>query len=202
MLEDAGRDRRRGGAGTIRDPRSAIRSYAAIETELGWVGVICSARGICATTLPRPTPIDAVDRLPLAAADQEASVETVGALAEQIDAIIRDEPATLALPLDLASGTPFQQAVWRAVLTIPAGETRSYGWVAAEIGCPRGAHAVGQAISRNPLPLLVPCHRVVAADGSLGGYGAGVESLPTKRSLLRREGVHYDGPTLEMIRAT
>jgi methylated-DNA-[protein]-cysteine S-methyltransferase len=178
------------------------RTYTVIETDLGWVGAIRSAHGICRTTLPRPTPLDAIEGLNLLPSDQEAEAEDFGPLAEQIGAIGRGERMAVPATLDLSGGTPFQQAVWQAVLTIPFGETRSYGWIAAEIGKPLSAHAVGQAVSRNPLPLLIPCHRVVAADGSLGGYGAGNESLPTKRSLLHREGVHYDGPTLEMIRGT
>jgi O-6-methylguanine DNA methyltransferase len=111
-----------------------------------------------------------------------------------------DMPAGEAL--DLSCGTPFQQAVWTAVLSIPRGETRSYGWVAEVIGKPLAAHAVGQAVARNPLPLFIPCHRVTAAGGGLGGYGPGQRALPTKRSLLRREGVHFDGPVLEQIRDT
>jgi len=81
-------------------------------------------------------------------------------------------------------GTDFQKQVWNVLLRIPCGETRSYAWVAAELGRPRGPRAVGQANARNPLPIIVPCHRVVAADGSLGGFSCGLEN---KRRLLRLE---------------
>jgi methylated-DNA-[protein]-cysteine S-methyltransferase len=87
------------------------------------------------------------------------------------------------LPLDL-DGSPFQLKVWSALLEIPYGETRSYGEVAASVGVPRAARAVGQANGRNPLPIVVPCHRVIAADGSLGGFGSG---LDIKRMLLELE---------------
>jgi methylated-DNA-[protein]-cysteine S-methyltransferase len=85
------------------------------------------------------------------------------------------------------AGTPFQQAVWRALRDIPAGQTRSYGQVAAAIGAPRAVRAVGAANGRNPIAIVVPCHRVIGADGTLTGYGGG---LPRKRWLLAHEARH------------
>ena len=81
--------------------------------------------------------------------------------------------------------TAFQRRVYAAILRVPPGQTRSYQWVAAHIGSPRGARAVGNALRRNPFAPQVPCHRVVRADGSLGGYSGG---LAKKRALLRAEG--------------
>ncbi len=90
--------------------------------------------------------------------------------------------------LDLAaSGTEFQRAVWNALLTIPYGETRSYGEIARSIGQPQAARGVGAANGANPIGLIVPCHRVIGADGSLTGYGGG---LPLKRALLAHEAAH------------
>lgn len=91
------------------------------------------------------------------------------------------------LPTRLDQGTAFQQAVWEALRTIPAGETRTYGEVAAAAGSPEAARAAGQAVGANPLPLVVPCHRVVPASGGIGGYGAGT-GPPLKRRLLEAEG--------------
>ena len=82
------------------------------------------------------------------------------------------------------NGTTFQLAVWKQLLKIPYGETRSYGQVAAALGQPGAARAVGMANHRNPVPIVIPCHRVVAAGGGLGGYGGGVE---LKRRLLQLE---------------
>ncbi|MCL4425379.1 MAG: methylated-DNA--[protein]-cysteine S-methyltransferase [Firmicutes bacterium] len=90
------------------------------------------------------------------------------------------------LPLDLSAGTPFQQAVWDALQAIPYGQTLSYRELAIAVGRPGGPRAVGQALGANPVPIVVPCHRVIAADGSLGGFGGG---LPLKARLLRLEGV-------------
>ncbi|MFN4353750.1 methylated-DNA--[protein]-cysteine S-methyltransferase [Parvibaculum sp.] len=84
------------------------------------------------------------------------------------------------------SGTAFQLSVWRALSAIPFGETRSYAEIAREIGNPKGMRAVGLANGKNPIPIIVPCHRVIGADGSLTGFGGG---LPTKKWLLEFEGL-------------
>jgi O-6-methylguanine DNA methyltransferase len=89
-------------------------------------------------------------------------------------------------PLDLSGGTEFQQAVWRELRKISPGKTRSYGEVAQAIGKPKAVRAVGDACGANPVPVLVPCHRVLAARGKIGGFGGG---LDWKRRLLAREGV-------------
>ena len=88
------------------------------------------------------------------------------------------------LPL-APQGTHFQQKVWAALRDIPYGQTRSYKDVARAVDCPLGCQAVGQANSRNPIPILIPCHRVIAADGSIGGWRGGPEM---KRALLDLEG--------------
>ena len=87
------------------------------------------------------------------------------------------------VPLD-TGGTPFEKMVWGELMRIPYGKTSSYGEVARKVGNPRGALAVGMANSKNPIPILVPCHRVIASDGSLGGYAGG---LIMKTQLLRLE---------------
>ena len=103
------------------------------------------------------------------------------------------QPTTLP-PLDLSRGTPFQRQVWRALLEIPAGETRSYGEIAEAVGASGAARAVGAACGANPIPVIVPCHRVLAAGKKLGGFSAG---LKWKRLLLEREagtaGLLYNG---------
>lgn len=92
---------------------------------------------------------------------------------------------TFDLPL-APQGTPFQQQVWTALLQIPYGQTRSYRDIALAVNCPNGFRAVGMANSRNPIPILIPCHRVIGADGSLGGYSGGIQ---LKRALLQIEGL-------------
>jgi len=103
---------------------------------------------------------------------------------EQLEAYFEGRLRAFDLPLAPA-GTAFQRQVWAALATIPWGQTRSYGELAAAIGRPGSARAVGAANGRNPLPIVVPCHRVIGADGSLTGFGGG---LPAKRHLLQLEG--------------
>ncbi len=93
---------------------------------------------------------------------------------EQILEYLASERTHFDVPLDLR-GTPFQRAVWDALLEIPYGESRSYADVARAVGRPKAQRAVGSANNANPVSLIVPCHRVIAADGSLGGYGGGQE---------------------------
>ena len=90
------------------------------------------------------------------------------------------------LPLDLQGGTAFQRAVWTALLGIPAGQTVSYGAISQRIGKPAAVRAVGAAVGRNPVSVVVPCHRVLGGDGALTGYAGG---LDRKTALLRLEGV-------------
>ncbi|MCP3678709.1 MAG: methylated-DNA--[protein]-cysteine S-methyltransferase [Deltaproteobacteria bacterium] len=102
------------------------------------------------------------------------------------------EGRTVEFSLPLApSGTPFQRSVWRLLTTIPYGETKSYGWIAEQLGMRSGARAVGGACGSNPIPIIIPCHRVIASNGAIGGYsGGGIgEGLSTKKRLLALEGV-------------
>ncbi|NDJ10933.1 MAG: methylated-DNA--[protein]-cysteine S-methyltransferase [Acidobacteriia bacterium] len=101
----------------------------------------------------------------------------------QIREYLAGERAEFDLPLDM-EGSDFQIEVWQALRNIPYGETRSYRDIARAVNRPKGFQAIGQANTRNPLPLIVPCHRVIAVDGSMGGYGGGLER---KRILLETE---------------
>ncbi len=91
-------------------------------------------------------------------------------------------------PLDWTGKTEFQKSVWRQILKISLGRTKSYGEIAQAIGNPKAVRAVGGACGANPVPVLVPCHRVLAANNKLGGFGGG---LGWKRSLLKREGIKF-----------
>lgn len=115
-----------------------------------------------------------------AAAGRVASTE---AAREQIDAYFAHELRVFRLPLD-PSGTEFQRRVWFALADIPYGETESYASLAARVGNPKACRAVGMTNGRNPLPLVLPCHRVIGSNGSLTGYGGG---LDLKQRLLDHE---------------
>jgi len=110
--------------------------------------------------------------------------------ARQLGEYFAGERNTFALPLDLA-GTAFQRKVWDALLTIPFGETRSYGQIAEQIGRPSAVRAVGAANGRNPVSIVVPCHRVIGSNGWLTGFAGG---LDVKSRLLRLERADQRGP--------
>lgn len=108
--------------------------------------------------------------------------------AAAVQGILAGHPVEHLPPLDLSRGTEFQQSVWRAMTRIPRGRTSSYGELARDVGKPKAVRAVGGACGANPIPVLVPCHRVLAANGRLGGFSGG---LDWKRTLLAREGVRW-----------
>jgi len=143
----------------------------AVETPIGWMTLSSDGQAICAARFgAREERRDALALLLQAEAE----------LAEYFAGRRR----AFSVPLCM-HGTPFQKAVWQALIRIPYGETRSYGDIAAMIGRKNACRAVGMANNRNPLPVFVPCHRVVGADGSLTGYAGGLEA---KAFLLELEG--------------
>lgn len=117
----------------------------------------------------------------------ERSWAYVAPVVEQLKGYFDGERETFDIPLDLRSLTPFQHAVLAAIQQIPPGETISYGGLAHRIGKPGSARAVGRALGSNPIPIIIPCHRALAADGSLGGY-SGRGGVRTKQALLTLEG--------------
>ena len=158
--------------------------YDVFPTQLGWVGALASETGLRRLAL-RPTPNEALESLgpDLNSATQDP--DTLANLRGQVEAYADgDQGAMDSVPLDLGDAPPFFRAAWEACRTIPRGETRSYAWLAAEAGNPRAVRAAGQAMARNPLILVVPCHRVIGSNGGLHGYGGGLEK---KAALLERE---------------
>lgn len=99
----------------------------------------------------------------------------------------RGESEAFKQKIKFISGTEFEHKVWLALKEIPYGETRSYKWIAEMIGSPKAVRAAGQALKKNPLPIVLPCHRVIASDGSIGGFSCGIE---IKKWLLRHEGAY------------
>ena len=106
----------------------------------------------------------------------------------QLDEYINGQRQVFDIPLDLSTGTPFQQKVWEALLKIPYGKTISYAQLANHIGQPTACRAVANANGKNPISLIIPCHRVIASDGKLGGYTGGIE---IKQTLLDIEQASY-----------
>jgi len=140
-------------------------------------GVVASDAGI------RSIELQAAAQLP---GRQSESNPLLRRAVAQLRAYFAGELRDFDLPLD-PQGTDFQKRVWRELLNIPYGETRSYSFVAGALGAPKAVRAVGAANGRNPIPIVVPCHRVIGAGGALIGYGGG---LPLKRLLLDLEARH------------
>jgi methylated-DNA-[protein]-cysteine S-methyltransferase len=114
----------------------------------------------------------------------QGDARAVAAAAIQLEQYFAGERTEFELDIDLATGTPFERRVWEAVSAIPYGETATYAEIARRIGSPQACRAVGRANGRNPIALIVPCHRVVGSSGSLTGYAGGIEM---KRALLELE---------------
>ena len=133
-------------------------------TTLGLMTLTASAKGLIAITLPRqPAP-----KTP------EPPPPKFTRLIESLRAYFDGKKVCFDdIKIDLSAATPFRAAVWEVTRSIPYGDTRSYRWVAGQIGRPEATRAVGQALGRNPLPVIVPCHRVITSDGSLGGFALG-----------------------------
>jgi O-6-methylguanine DNA methyltransferase len=184
-----------------------VRSLAQAVTPLGTFTALGTEEGICQVLLPGQTAYWDAGLRPCAREEQAAyalvsgsqsaatpaspclSLEEAGLpglpwpFVDMVDGYFQGTRRDFPLPLDLM-GTPFQLRVWYACAAIPYGRTATYGQLAQDLGAPGAARAVGGALHVNPVPLLIPCHRVLAASGP-GGFGGG---LPLKQALLRHEG--------------
>lgn len=167
------------------EKKAEALTFAVCETCLGWTGVIGSPNGLKKVILPLKSREELLGRIISYGCDAENhNIAYLAELADRIRRYFGGEAVDFTDNLDLAGSTRFQQNVWLTVRNIPRGETRSYGWVANQLGLPKAARAVGQALGRNPVPIVIPCHRVIGGDGKLGGFGGGVE---IKKILLQLE---------------
>ena len=177
---------------------------AVVKMSAGWVGIEGTTEGIKRTTLPQPRInqakhlIGSKEGRPskkmkyLLTEDQRRQILNrppakrayFSSLNQRIMDYFAGKRAELPDKLDLGDATVFQRSVWEATRQIPYGETRSYGWIAKQIGKPGAARAVGHALGKNPLPIIIPCHRVISSDGTLGGFSGG---LAMKKRLLALE---------------
>jgi methylated-DNA-[protein]-cysteine S-methyltransferase len=151
--------------------------WTTYESPVGMLTLVGGDSGLSGLLFPGPDELDQSGRDPAAFADVTA----------QLDEYFAGERREFNLQLDL-KGTPFQLAVWEQLRAIPYGTTVSYGELARRIDRPDRVRAVGGAVGRTPVPIIVPCHRVIGANGSLTGYGGGI---PRKRALLEHEGAAF-----------
>ena len=149
--------------------------YGVLPTSLGWTGALASKRGIRRLTLPQASPEQAIERLGPETAEAILDPLPFEELRLRLQQLFAGELVDFDDELDLEEGSGFFHRAWQACRSIPRGETRSYAWLAAQAGNPRALRAAGQAMARNPVTLIIPCHRVIASDGALRGYGGGLE---------------------------
>jgi AraC family transcriptional regulator, regulatory protein of adaptative response / methylated-DNA-[protein]-cysteine methyltransferase len=172
--------------------RGATIRWTTFDSPLGTMLIAATSKGICRLTFDDD--VDSLERL----FPNATIIEDDGGLRELVEGALTAIERPLAapdLPIDVA-GTAFQEAVWRELRKIPPGETRSYADIAAAIGSPRAVRAVGSANGDNHVCVLIPCHRVIRSDGTLGGYGGGIER---KIKLLEAEGHPVAAPELPLV---
>lgn len=166
-------------------------NYTCFSSPLGWIVLSASSEGICqlgfhGQTTPKPTEVlrDLKKLFPGLELDPRLQQRLLNDAKTAILEYFSNRFPLPELPLDIRIGTAFQQDVWRSLCAIPFGETRSYRSIAESIGKAKAPRAVGQACGRNPIAIIIPCHRVVAHNGKLGGYSSG---LHIKKALLELE---------------
>ncbi len=163
--------------------------YTIVSTKFGFVGLGGSESGIALLTLPKSSREAALSEIKEFADDAVDGTSAFDDLPYRLQRYFDGEQVSFTDSIDLCGATGFYRDVWNATRSIPYGETRTYAWVAQQIGNHRASRAVGGALARNPFPIIVPCHRVVASNGKLGGFGGG---LALKKRLLEMEAARPD----------
>ncbi len=162
--------------------------YDVFETALGWVGVIATNVGVSRVSLPEDSEAECTSSLTAtelnAVRDATSVLDIRELLIEYFEGCNRGFED---VKVDIPYSSTFHQKAMTACRRIPYGETRTYRWLASRAGTPAGSRAAGQTMARNPVPVVVPCHRVVGSDGSLRGFGKGDTRLDLKRKLLDLE---------------
>jgi methylated-DNA-[protein]-cysteine S-methyltransferase len=157
-----------------------VLRYLIFDMPQGWVGVLGTQEGLRRLVLPQPLSEQTLHLLNEFAVKlrgrvlSEAPAGYFGALPERIKDYLNGKLVSFPDKLDLSEASPFQKKVWQVDRSIPYGETRTYAWVANQLGMPKAARAVGQALAKNPLPIIIPCHRVICSSGDLGGFSGGI----------------------------
>jgi methylated-DNA-[protein]-cysteine S-methyltransferase len=172
------------------EPMSA-QGFALFDTPIGTCAIAWSGRGIAGLQLPEPNPAATrarVCRRWPGAVEAETVPAGVQRAFERVQALLAGGNTDLAdIPLDLEAAPEFHRKVYEVARTIPAGRTMTYGEIARRLGVPHEAREVGQALGRNPVAIIVPCHRVLGANGKMGGFSAN-GGVSTKRRMLEIEG--------------
>lgn len=163
-------------------------TYSTAQTSIGDILVAATETGICMVSMGDSVPgLERMMKLRFPDGTPNRDDSAMSSVVKSVKAMIAGERSIGKLSFDLY-GTDFQKKVWAELLRIPFGQTRAYAEIAARIGRPKAYRAVANACGANPVAIAIPCHRVVASGGKIGGYGGGLER---KRKLLDKEGVHF-----------
>jgi len=164
-----------------------MRRAVIFKSPWGWMGISETSKGIDAIALPKGSKrtIETGLRTMVDGPFEPGGSARLEAARRQLIEYLDGKRDTFDVSLDLSRASPFRRRVWRVLQRVPYGKLRSYQWIAARVGGRRYARTVGNAVGANPLPIVIPCHRIVAQDASLGGFSCG---LPMKRKLLTLEG--------------
>jgi methylated-DNA-[protein]-cysteine S-methyltransferase len=165
--------------------------HSLISTDRGWVGISYSERGVRRLTLPVRDKNEAMGLLGIHKVDDLHTGIDTGSMQRQVADYFSGKRTGFDFKQDLSGSTLFQRLVWQATAEIPYGQVRSYKWVAEKIDRPSACRAVGHALAANPLPAVIPCHRVIRNDGKPGGFGGRSGNVQTKLMMLSLEGYRF-----------
>ena len=163
-------------------------TYTMFHTPLGWTGVAATPAGICRVALALSGEPEFLKTLRILHPSPEKRGDKLAGVEKEFHLYFRGMLKQFSCKLDLTGGTCFQQQVWRKLTTIPFGKTKSYKWLARSVNRPKAFRAAGNANGRNPVPVIVPCHRVIRQNGDLGGFTGGTH---LKQFLLDLEAKSY-----------
>jgi O-6-methylguanine DNA methyltransferase len=160
--------------------------YSVFKTAAGWIAALASDKGLVKNTLPQVEKQKALFLLGIPGIDAIPNLRMFAELANRFVDYFNGMRIAFPDELDMSAASPFQKDVWQTTRSIPWGETRSYKWIAEQIGKPEAVRAAGHALGKNPLPIIIPCHRVIGSNGDLTGFSGG---LGVKKQLLELEGI-------------
>lgn len=163
--------------------------YDVLFTPFGWMGVLSSSKGLMRTTLPQFSPEHCLVKL---LSEVDRATFKPGYFHELHSRILDYFGGGSIMfddePIDISDASTFLRSAWDICRSIPFGETRTYKWLASNLGMPKASRAAGQSMARNRLPIIIPCHRIIASDGGLGGFSSGYSQPPNlKQRLLALE---------------
>jgi methylated-DNA-[protein]-cysteine S-methyltransferase len=167
-----------------------MMNYYLFETDWGWAGIVVTKKGVCCLELPAKNKEMAKKRLlqrcPAAAPGPKPPAGLARRAVAELQAYFKGKRVELDIPVDLSGLTPFQKKAYQHLKRVGYGKKKTYKWLAESMGAPKAAMAVAGALARNPIPLIIPCHRIIRSDGTIGGF-SGPGGVNMKKRMLKLE---------------